>query len=385
MKIHEYQAKQLLAQFRVPIPRGGVAENPYEAYEIAVRLGGPVVVKAQIHAGGRGKGGGIKPAATPVEAEKAASDIIGMTLVTPQTGPEGRKVRKVLIEESLPIKKEYYFGIVVDREKKRVAIMASPSGGMDIEKVAEETPHLIFKEFIEPSVGLQPFSLRRLAFRLGFNGELLRPMTQAVAALYNAFESFDASLVEVNPLVLTENGDLYALDAKIILDDNALYRHKDLLMLRDFYEEDVLEIEASRNGLSYVRLDGKIGCMVNGAGLAMATMDAVKLAGGTAANFLDVGGGASADQVRNAFKILLNDRHVKAVFINIFGGIARCDVVAAGVVDAAKAIGVNIPIVVRLKGTNEEKGRKIIDDSGINFTIVDGMKDAAEKAVELAK
>lgn len=385
MKIHEYQAKQVLAQFGVPTPRGEVATNPYEAYDIASRLGGTVVVKAQIHAGGRGKGGGVKLAKTPAEAEEIAGKMIGMTLVTHQTGPEGRKVRRVLIEEGLPIKKEFYLGIVVDRGSQRPVIMASPAGGMDIEAVAADTPHLIFKEFVDPSVGLQPFSLRKLAFRLGLTGELLAPTTKIIAALYRAFESVDASLVEINPFLLTETGKLYALDAKVNFDDNAIYRHKELLALRDFYEEEPLEIEASRQSVNYIKLDGTIGCMVNGAGLAMATMDIIKLAGGSPANFLDVGGGANVDQVRNAFKILLGDSKVKAVLINIFGGIVRCDVVANGVVEAAKSIGVKIPVVVRLEGTNVEKGQEILRNSGLKFTVAGGMKDAAEKVVALAK
>jgi succinyl-CoA synthetase beta subunit len=385
MKIHEFQAKQVLAQFGVPIPRGEVASSPYEAYEIASRLGGTVVVKAQIHAGGRGKGGGVKLASTPAEAEEIAGKMIGMTLVTHQTGPEGRKVRRVLIEEGLPIKKEFYLGIVVDRGSQRPVIMASPAGGMDIEKVAAETPHLIFKEFVNPSVGLQPFSLRKLAFRLGLTGELLTPTTKIISALYRAFEAVDASLVEINPFLLTETNKLYALDAKVNFDDNAMYRHKDLLALRDFYEEDSLEIEASRYSINYIRLDGTIGCMVNGAGLAMATMDIIKLAGGSPANFLDVGGGATVDQVRNAFKILLADKNVKAVLINIFGGIMRCDIVASGVVEAAKSIGVSIPVVVRLEGTNVEQGQQILRNSGLKFTVAEGMKDAAEKVVAHAK
>ena len=385
MKIHEFQAKQVLSQFGVPIPRGEVATNPYEAYDIAARLGGTVVVKAQIHAGGRGKGGGVKLASTPAEAEEIASKMIGMTLVTHQTGPEGRKVRRVLIEEGLPIKKEFYLGIVVDRGSQRPVIMASPAGGMDIEKVAAETPHLIFKEFVNPSVGLQPFSLRKLAFRLGLTGELLTPATKTIAALYRAFEAVDASLVEINPFLLTETNKLYALDAKVNFDDNAIYRHKELLALRDFYEEDSLEIEASRYNINYIRLDGNIGCMVNGAGLAMATMDIIKLAGGNPANFLDVGGGATAGQVQNAFKILLGDGKVKAVLINIFGGIVRCDIVASGVVEAAKSIGVNIPVVVRLEGTNVEKGQEVLRNSGMKFTVAEGMKDAAEKVVALAR
>jgi succinyl-CoA synthetase beta subunit len=385
VKIHEFQAKQVLSQYGVPIPRGEVATSPYEAYEIASRLGGTVVVKAQIHAGGRGKGGGVKLASTPAEAEEIAAKMIGMTLVTHQTGPEGKTVRRVLIEEGLPIKKEFYLGIVVDRGTQRPVIMASPAGGMDIEKVAAETPHLIFKEFINPCVGLQPFSLKKLAFQLGLTGELLAPTTKIIAALYRAFEAVDASLVEINPFLLTETNKLYALDAKVNFDDNAIYRHKELLALRDFYEEDPLEIQASRSSINYIRLDGNIGCMVNGAGLAMATMDIIKLAGGNPANFLDVGGGATADQVRNAFKILLGDRKVKAVLINIFGGIVRCDVVASGVVEAAKSIGVNIPVVVRLEGTNVDKGQDVLRNSGMKFTVATGMKDAAEKVVALAK
>jgi succinyl-CoA synthetase beta subunit len=385
VKIHEYQAKKVLSQFGVPIPRGEVASNPYEVYDIASRLGGTVVVKAQIHAGGRGKGGGVRLAKTPEEAEEIASKMIGMTLVTHQTGPEGRKVRCVLVEEGLPIKKEFYLGIVIDRGSQRPVIMASSAGGMDIEKVAAETPHLIFKEYIDPSVGLQPFALRKLAFKLGLTGELLSPTTKIISALYRAFEAVDASLVEINPFLLTGTGKLYALDAKVNFDDNALYRHKDIVALRDFYEEDTLEIEASRYSINYIRLDGNIGCMVNGAGLAMATMDIIKLAGGSPANFLDVGGGATADQVRNAFKILLGDRNVKAVLINIFGGIMRCDVVASGVVEAAKSIGVNIPVVVRLEGTNVEQGQEILRNSGLEFTVAGGMKDAAEKVVALVK
>lgn len=385
MKIHEYQAKQVLAQFGVPIPRGEVAQNPYEVYDIASRLGGSVVVKAQIHAGGRGKGGGVKVASSPAEAEQIASGMFGMNLVTHQTGPEGRIVRRVLVEEALPIKKEFYLGIVVDRSTQRPVIMVSSAGGMDIEQVAAETPELIFKEFVDPGVPLQPFTLRKLAFNLGLTGELFTPATKTIAALYRAFESVDASLVEINPFLLTETNKLYALDAKVNFDDNALYRHKDILALRDFYEEDELEIEASRYGINYIRLDGNIGCMVNGAGLAMATMDIIKLSGGSPANFLDVGGGATVAQVRNAFKIILGDGNVKAVLINIFGGIMRCDVVASGVVEAAKSIGVEIPVVVRLEGTNVEKGREILQNSGLKFTVAEGMKDAAEKVVALAK
>jgi succinyl-CoA synthetase beta subunit len=385
VKIHEYQAKKVLAQFGVPVPRGGVATSPYEAYEIASRLGGTVVVKAQIHAGGRGKGGGVKLATSPGEAEETARKMIGMTLVTHQTGPEGRKVQRVLIEEGLKIKKEFYLGILVDRARQRPVFMASTEGGMDIEKVAAETPHLIFKEHIDPAVGFQSFNARRLAFALGLTGELTAQAAKIFTALYRAFESTDASLVEINPFLLTEDGKLIALDAKLNFDDNALYRHKDLLELRDFFEEDPLEIRASRFGINYIRLDGTIGCMVNGAGLAMATMDIIKLAGGSPANFLDVGGGATAEQIRNAFQILLADQNVKAVLINIFGGIMRCDIVAGGVVEAAKSIGAKVPVVVRLEGTNVEQGQEILRNSGLKFTVAKGMKDAAEKVVALAK
>jgi len=385
VKIHEYQAKKVLSQCGVPIPRGEVSTSAYEAYEIAKRLGGTVVVKAQIHAGGRGKGGGVKLAANPAEAEELAGKMLGMTLVTHQTGPEGRKVRRVLIEEGLKIKKEFYLGIVIDRASERPVIMASPAGGMDIEKVAAETPELIFKEYIDPAVGFQAFNARNLVFRLGLTGELFGQATKIIAALYRAFESTDASLVEINPFLQTEDGKLIALDAKLNLDDNALYRHKELVELRDFNEEDPLEIRASRFGINYIRLDGNIGCMVNGAGLAMATMDIIKIAGGNPANFLDVGGGASAEQIRNAFQILLGDANVKAVLINIFGGIMRCDIVATGVVEAAKATGVAIPVVVRLEGTNVEQGQDILRKSGLKFTVASSMKDAAEKVVALAR
>ena len=385
MKIHEYQAKKILAQFGVPIPRGEVASNPHEVYDIAGRLGGTVVVKAQIHAGGRGKGGGVKLAKDPSEAEAIAQQMFGMKLVTHQTGPEGRAVRRVLIEEGLRIKKEYYVGIVIDRASQRPVFMTSTEGGMDIEKVAAETPHLIHKEYIDPTAGFQAFNARRLAFGLGLTGDLLGPAAKVMSALYRAFESTDASLLEINPFLLTEDGKLIALDAKINLDDNALYRHKEYAELRDYNEEDPLEIRASRYGINYIRLDGNIGCMVNGAGLAMATMDIIKIAGGTPANFLDVGGGATAEQVRNAFQILLGDKNVKAVLINIFGGIMRCDIVASGVVEAARSMGVTVPMVVRLEGTNVERGQEILKTSGLKFTVADGMKDAAEKVVALAK
>ena len=385
MKIHEYQAKKILSQFGVPVPRGEVATNAYEVYEIARRLGGTVVVKAQIHAGGRGKGGGVRLARSPEEAETIASAMLGMTLVTHQTGPEGKKVQRVLVEEGVRIKKEFYLGLVIDRGSQRPVFMASPSGGMDIEKVAAETPELIFKEFIDPAVGMQPFHARRLAFRLGLGADTTLQATRFITALYRAFEATDASLVEINPFLLTEEGALVALDAKMSFDDNALFRHKELLEYRDFSEEDPLEIQASRFGINYIRLDGTIGCMVNGAGLAMATMDIIKLAGGSPANFLDVGGGANAEQIRNAFRILLADRNVRAVLINIFGGIMRCDIVASGVVEAARSMGLAIPVVVRLEGTNVDEGREILRASGLRFAVADGMKDAAEKVVALAR
>jgi succinyl-CoA synthetase beta subunit len=385
MKIHEYQAKSILTRFGVQVPRGEVASTPEEASVIAKKLGGTVVVKAQIHAGGRGKGGGVKLAGSPEEAGIIANKMLGMKLVTHQTGPEGRIVKRVLIEEGLKIKGEYYLGIVIDRASATPVFMASKAGGMEIEKVAEEAPELILKEHIEPGIGLTPFQARKLAFGLELPGPLINSACAFMLALYRAFEACDASLVEINPFLLTENGKLYALDAKMNFDDNALYRHPEIKDLRDLDEEDPLEIEASRHGLSYIKLDGTVGCMVNGAGLAMATMDIIKLAGGSPANFLDVGGGASAEQVKNAFSILLSDPNVKAVLINIFGGIMRCDIVAQGVVEAAEAIQLKVPLVVRLEGTNVEKGQEILKQSGLSLTVCHGMKDAAEKVVALAK
>ena len=385
MKIHEYQAKQILARYNVRIPRGEVAYTKEEAREIAERIGGTVVVKAQIHAGGRGKGGGVKVVKSADEAAEVAGRMIGMNLVTAQTGPEGRQVQKVLIEEGLDIRKELYLGIVIDRQTGKPVFMASASGGMDIEEVAAKTPELILREYIEPGLGLQAFQARRLAFGLGMAPELINDAVQFMIALYKAFEDTDASLAEINPFLVTGDNKVYALDAKMNFDDNALYRHKDIKELRDLNEEDPLEIEASKFGLNYIKLDGNVACMVNGAGLAMGTMDIIKLAGGSPANFLDVGGGASAEQVKNAFRILLSDKNVKAVLINIFGGIMRCDVVAAGVVDAAKAIGVKVPIVVRLEGTNVEQGQEILRKSGLNFIVAEGMKDAAEKVVAATK
>ena len=385
MKIHEYQAKALLARYGVPVPRGEVAYTVEEAEAAAKKIGGSVVVKAQIHAGGRGKGGGVKVAKDAAEATEIARRILGMNLITHQTGPEGRLVQRLLIEETLPIERELYLGIVLDRAQGKPVFMASAAGGMEIEQVAAETPDLILKEAIEPGFGLLPFQARKLAFGIGVPAGLVNAAAAAMSALVKANDAIDASLAEINPFILTKDGKVYALDAKINLDDNALYRHKDLLELRDLNEEDPLEVEASRFGLNYIKLDGAIACMVNGAGLAMATMDIIKYAGGNPANFLDVGGGASAEQVKNAFRILLSDAHVKAVLINIFGGILRCDTLATGVVNAARELNIKVPIVVRMEGTNVEKGRAVLAESGFNFTVADGMKDAAEKVVRLAQ
>ncbi len=385
MKIHEYQGKAILKDYGVPVPRGITARSPDEAENAAAKLGTDiVVVKAQIHAGGRGKGGGVKIAKSPAEAREIASQILGMQLVTHQTGPDGQEVKTLLIEEGLPIDREFYLGITLDRVTGRNVFMASSEGGMDIEKVAEETPDLILKETIDPSVGLRSFQARKLAFGLGIPNDLINQATKFMHSLYNAYEGIDASLVEINPFLLTKDGRLIALDAKITFDDNAMFRHKDFVELRDLDEEEPLETEASNYDLSYIKLDGNIGCMVNGAGLAMATMDIIKLAGGEPANFLDVGGGASQKRVEQAFKILLADDNVKAVLINIFGGIVRCDMVANGVVAAAKNLGVSIPIVARLEGTNVEEGRRVLRDSGINITTAEGMADAAEKVVSAA-
>jgi succinyl-CoA synthetase beta subunit len=385
MKIHEYQGKALLKEYGVPVPRGIVARTPEEAEAAARELGTDVVVvKAQIHAGGRGKGGGVKIAKSPAEAKEIASQILGMMLVTHQTGPEGREVKTLLIEEGLPIDKEFYLGITLDRVTGRNTFMASAAGGMDIEKVAAETPELILKETIDPSVGLRPFQARKLAFGLGLPNELVNQAAKFMLTLYEAYEKIDASLVEINPFLLTKDNRLIALDAKVNFDDNAMYRHKEYAELRDLNEEEPLEIEASKFDLNYIKLDGNIGCMVNGAGLAMATMDIIKLAGGEPANFLDVGGGASQERVEQAFKILLADENVKAVLINIFGGIVRCDMVANGVVAAAKNLGVSIPIVARLEGTNVEEGRRVLHDSDIGIIPATTMNDAAEKVVSAA-
>ena len=384
MKIHEYQAKNILARYGVPVPRGEVAFNGAEAGDIARRLRETVVVKAQIHAGGRGKGGGVKLAKTAEEAERIAADMIGMTLVTDQTGPAGRVVSRVLVEEGLQMRRELYVGIVLDRAAGKPVVMASAAGGMNIEEVAAKTPEKIVKVVVEPGVGLVPFEARRLGFAVGLDSALVNKAVKVLTALYDAFMMTDATLVEINPLVVTATGELLALDAKMNFDDNALYRHTEIRDLRDLGEEDPLEIEASKHSLNYVRLDGTIGCMVNGAGLAMATMDIIKLAGGEPANFLDVGGGANAEQIRNAFKILMSDKNVKTVLINIFGGILRCDVLAQGVVAAVRELGVRAPIVIRMEGTNVDEGKRLLRESGMNFTTADSMGEAAEKAVRLA-
>jgi succinyl-CoA synthetase beta subunit len=385
VKIHEYQAKALLSRYGVPVPRGEVAFNVQEVAEIVKRLGTPVtVIKAQIHAGGRGKGGGVKIAKSADEAEQFARAMLGSTLKTYQTGPEGQKVSRLLIEEGLAIDRELYLGLVVDRSTQRVVLMVSGEGGVEIEKVAHETPEKIHKVFINPAVGLLPFQAQQLGFALGLGGDSLKKGAKMMLALYNAFIASDASILEINPLIVTKTGDLLALDAKMNFDDNAMYRHADVRDLRDTSEEDPLEVEASKFSLNYIRLDGNIGCMVNGAGLAMATMDIIKLAGGEPANFLDVGGGANAEQIKNAFRILMADKNVKAVLINIFGGILRCDVLAAGVIAAVKELGVPVPIVIRMKGTNVEEGKKMLVESRLNFTTADTMDEAADKVVALA-
>ena len=386
MKIHEYQGKAILAPFGVPVPRGEMTTSAAEAGAIARKLGGAVtVVKAQIHAGGRGKGGGVKVVKSPEEAEKVAAQILGMQLVTHQTGPAGQKVGRILVEEGLQIKRELYFGMLIDRATQSPVLMASSAGGMDIEEVAEKTPHLILKEYVNPGIGLTGFQARKLAFGIGLEGAQVGQAVKLLQALYSAFIGTDASLIEINPLIVTTDGNLLALDAKVTFDDNAMFRHKDFPALRDTDEEDPLEVEASNYSLNYIRLDGTIGCMVNGAGLAMATMDIIKLAGGEPANFLDVGGGANAEQIKNAFRILMADKNVKGVLINIFGGILRCDVLASGVIAAVKELDVKVPIVVRMEGTNVEEGKRMLRESGLNFAAADGMGDAAEKVVALVR
>jgi len=385
MKIHEYQAKSILSKYGVPIPRGETAETAEQAAEIARKIGPRVVLKAQIHAGGRGKGGGIKVVTGPDEARETAKRMIGMTLVTHQTGPEGKTVKTLLVEEALDIARELYLGVVIDRAREAVVIMASSEGGVEIEKVAAEKPELIFKEYVHPATGLSGFQARKLAFRLGLSGETHKNAVKFIAGLYKAFEASDASLAEINPLLVTKQGQVLALDAKMNFDDNALGRHPDIAAMRDLDEESPLEVEASKFNLNYIKLDGTVGCMVNGAGLAMATMDIIMHSGGMPANFLDVGGGVSEEAVTNAFKILVADKDVKAALINIFGGIVRCDLVAAGIVKAAKEVGLKIPLVVRLKGTNMEEGKRILAESGMRFASADTMREAAQKVVSLVR
>jgi succinyl-CoA synthetase beta subunit len=384
MNIHEYQAKAVLSKYGVTVPKGKVADTPAQAEVIAEEFGGPVVVKAQIHAGGRGKGGGVKLARTSAEARKYAQEIIGMTLVTPQTGPQGRRVRRVLVEAAGKIQRELYVGIVIDRAVSQVVVMVSTEGGMEIETVAANTPEKILKEWVDPAVGLSAFQARKLAFGLGIPKELVGKAVKMMTGLYNAFVDTDCSLVEINPLVITEDGDIVALDAKMNFESNGLFRHQDIQALRDFDEEDPTETEASKYDLSYIRLDGNIGCLVNGAGLAMTTMDMIKICGGSPANFLDVGGGASVEQVTNAFRLILSDPKVKAILVNIFGGIMRCDIIAEGVVTAAKTLGLSVPLVVRLEGTNVEKGKEILSASKLNIIPAADMLDAAKKVVAAA-
>src|ERR1700719_3128012 len=389
MKIHEYQGKGILKRYGVTVPRGGMAESRDEAEAVARELlsagASGVVVKAQIHAGGRGKGGGVKIAKSVDEAGEMAAKMLGMRLVTHQTGPEGRIVRRLLIEETLPIEKELYLGILVDRVEAKPVFMASAAGGMEIEQVAEENPDAILKEYIDPGMGLEAFQARKIAFRLGLKPQQINPSVQFLTNLYRCFLDTDASLLEINPFITTTDGRLFALDAKITFDDNALFRHADLRELRHITEEDPLEVEASKYSLNYIKLDGNVGCMVNGAGLAMATMDIIKYAGGMPANFLDVGGGASSEQVAHAFEILLSDKSAKAVLINIFGGILRVDTLANGVVEPARKTNIKLPIVLRLEGTNVDEGKKILMNSGFNFVVTDTMKDAADKVVAAAR
>ncbi len=385
MKIHEYQAKEIFRKHQIPVPRGKIAHSVEEACEAAGKLKVyPVVVKAQIHAGGRGKGGGVKIAHSEDEVLSHAKDIMGKPLVTPQTGPQGRTVRKVLVEQGLDIKKEMYLSIVPDRETAKIVIIASLAGGMDIEEVAEHSPEKIIKTYINPLIGIQPFHCRKIAYKLRLPVPHIRDFMKLLVKLYSLFVKYDCSLLEINPLVITEDKNLLALDAKIEIDDNALYRHKDIMEYRDAEEEDPLEVEASKHNLNYINLDGNVGNMVNGAGLAMATMDLIKSSGAEPANFLDVGGGASSEMVENGFRIILNDDNVKGILINIFGGILRCDVLAEGVVQAAKKTGINVPVVVRLEGTNVEQGRQILADSGLNLMTATNLDDAARKIAEIA-
>lgn len=386
MKVHEYQGKEILRKFNVAIPQGKVAFSVDEAVAVAQEIGGSVwVVKAQIHAGGRGKGGGVKVAKSLNEVREHASKILGMTLITHQTGPEGKLVKRLLIEQGVHIARELYVGVTLDRATSRNVVMASTEGGVEIEKVAAETPDKILKEFVDPTVGFQDFQARNIAFGLGLIGDAFKNGVKFLKALYKAYDEMDCSLAEINPLVVTADGGILALDAKMNFDDNALFRHKELESLRDLDEEDPLEVEASKSNLNYIKLDGNVGCMVNGAGLAMATMDIIKLAGGEPANFLDVGGGASAQTVENGFRIIMSDKNVKAILVNIFGGIVRCDRVAGGIIEAAKNIHINIPVVVRLEGTNAVLAKKMLNESGLNLITASDFRDAAEKVVQALK
>lgn len=386
MNIHEYQAKEVLKSFGTSVLKGIVASTPAEAKKAAQSLGGSVwVVKAQIHAGGRGKAGGVKVAKTLDDVETHAKNILGKTLVTHQTGPEGKEVLKVYIEEGCDIAKEYYVALLVDRATSKVVMMASSEGGMDIEEVAAHTPEKIFTELIEPVTGLTAFQARKLAFKIGMSGKVVNKAVNSFISLYNAFIDKDASMAEINPLVETRDGNIIALDAKMNFDSNALYRHPEILELRDLTEEEASEIEASKYGLAFIKLDGNIGCLVNGAGLAMSTMDIIKLNGGEPANFLDVGGGATKEKVTAAFKIILNDKNVKGILVNIFGGIMKCDIIAEGVIAATQDLGLDVPLVVRLAGTNVDKGKELLQKSGLNIIAADDLNDAAQKIVKAVK
>jgi len=383
MKIHEYQAKELFRKYNVPTPQGGVADNVAQVESIAAELGLPVAVKAQIHAGGRGKGGGVRLAKTAEEVTRAAGDILGMTLITKQTGPAGQLVRKVLIEKGVSIKKELYLSIIPDRETASIAIVASQDGGMDIEEVAAKTPERIIKVFVNPLVGIQAYHIREVMFGLGLDKDVMKPFGPVLKNLYNLFVDYDCSMVEINPLIVTSENGIIALDAKVDVDSNAIYRHADVKEMHDPFEDDPAELEAAKFNLNYIKLDGNVGNMVNGAGLAMATMDIIKQAGANPANFLDVGGGANAEQVENGFRIILSDPNVKGILINIFGGILRCDVLAQGVVQAAQKVKLNVPVVVRMEGTNVDEGRRILAESGLNLTNATSLADAAQKVADL--
>jgi succinyl-CoA synthetase beta subunit len=386
MKIHEYQAKQIMAAYNVAVPKGGMAETAEEAKDVASKMGGSrFVVKAQVHAGGRGKGGGIKTADSPVGVETLARAMLGSKLVTPQTGPEGKGVHKVLVEEAVDISREMYFGITVDRGRECPVIIASKEGGMEIEELAKKSPEKIIKEWVDPGVGLKPFQVSKIAFALELDASLRKPISQLISNLYKLFIDKDCSLTEINPLVVTREGQVLALDAKLNFDDNALYRHKDVVEMRDPLEEEPLEVEASKHNLNYIKLDGNVGCMVNGAGLAMATMDVIKLAGGMPANFLDVGGGATTEMVKNGLKILVSDPNVKAILINIFGGILRCDTLAKGLIEATSEIKLGIPVVIRMEGTNVDVGRKLLNESGLKLIVAETMKEAAQKVIASIK